>query len=270
MPFLRIDATCHDLVDDAPRIKSSFSSCDPSLLIAQHAQRNCLQLASKRDSCIFSFQKYTKHQHSTPSSLLNTGQPYSPLNNLNTTEQSYSQPEQTLSPHNFTCARLPLAPTMLSLILPVAILVLSASHTTSDPLPAIISTGQKFTLKQVAVPSNKTWAHRIRSDYIKYGRKPPAHIEEAVARREGPEANTTSVNASSLHGDLEYSIVAKVGNVNVTLNLDTGSADLYVLSIPIASLKLTPTDGSSRTCYRLNGLSAIVYLTIQKEQERGH
>jgi hypothetical protein len=105
---------------------------------------------------------------------------------------------------------------------------------TCSPNPATaweqVTTKQRFTLEQVAVRSTKPWSHELRRAYLKYGTKPPAYIEQAIAQYEALDTNgTTSVGARSYSTDMEYLINAQVGDLNVSLNLDTGSADLYAI-----------------------------------------
>jgi hypothetical protein len=105
------------------------------------------------------------------------------------------------------------------------------SLATCKPAPATswdhVPFKQKFTLEQVAVRSRNSWSHQLQRPYLKYGNKPPAYIEKAISHYEALSENgTTSVSAESYYDDVEYLINAQVGNLNVTLNLDTGSADL--------------------------------------------
>jgi hypothetical protein len=90
-----------------------------------------------------------------------------------------------------------------------------------------IQAKQQFTLEQIAIQTTKSWSHQLRKPYLKYGSKPPAYIEKAIAHYEALDENrTTTVGAVSYYDDVEYLIKAQVGDLNVTLNLDTGSADL--------------------------------------------
>jgi len=70
----------------------------------------------------------------------------------------------------------------------------------------------------------------LRLKYLKYGIEPPAYIEEAILNYEAMEFadNQTTAGARSYGWDMEYLIDVQVGKHNLTLNLDTGSADLYV------------------------------------------
>jgi hypothetical protein len=121
---------------------------------------------------------------------------------------------------------------------------------TCKPRPAIrphstwnqVASNQKFTLEQVAVQRTRPWSYELRTAYLKYGVKPPAYIEQAIAYYKALEGNeTTSVGAKSYFNDMEYLINATVGNLSFTLNLDTGSADLYFLPfiLPVMEYILT-------------------------------
>jgi aspergillopepsin I len=130
---------------------------------------------------------------------------------------------------------------MFALLKPVAFALLW-SLVTCKPASATswvqVPIKQKFTLGQVAVRSKNSWSHQLRRPYLKYGNNPPAYIEKAIAHYEALSENgTTSVGAESYYDDVEYLINAQVGDLNVTLNLDTGSADLSVFSSPYLGLK---------------------------------
>jgi hypothetical protein len=92
----------------------------------------------------------------------------------------------------------------------------------------LASAGKTFTLDQVAVERKTPWsaAHAIRRTYLKYGVEPPDYFEAAVKDIEQTGPGTATVGARPIKGDTEYLIWAKVGNHNLSLDLDTGSADL--------------------------------------------
>jgi hypothetical protein len=97
----------------------------------------------------------------------------------------------------------------------------------------LLRANQKFSLEQVAVERKSPWSHELRRVYLKYGHKPPSYIEEAIkyydsiaALPMNSENTTASVGTKPLFADLEYVIDVKIGNLNLSLNLDTGSADL--------------------------------------------
>lgn len=97
-----------------------------------------------------------------------------------------------------------------------------------------LAKNQKFSLEQVAVERKTPWTRDLRRAYLKYGIQPPDYIEEAMRTYAAMESNQTSVGAKPFYSDMEYLIDVKVGNLNLSLDLDTGSADLYVF---IASMK---------------------------------
>jgi hypothetical protein len=96
-----------------------------------------------------------------------------------------------------------------------------------------LSKNQKFTLEQVPVERKTPWTRDLKRTYLKYGRRPPAYIEEALKSYEAMESNRTTVNAKPFYSDMEYLVDVKVGNLNLSLDLDTGSADLYVPCNPL-------------------------------------
>ncbi|KAF2428995.1 acid protease [Tothia fuscella] len=93
-----------------------------------------------------------------------------------------------------------------------------------------VATSQKLTLEQVAVTRKTPWSQELRRAYLKYGKQPPAYLDEAIRNYEAKEENTTSIGAKPYYGDMEYLVEVKVGNLNLSLDLDTGSADLWVFS----------------------------------------
>jgi hypothetical protein len=92
-----------------------------------------------------------------------------------------------------------------------------------------VESRQTFTLEEKAIRPKAPWSHKLRKTYLKYGVTPPQYIEEAIGNYESDDfgAESTSVEAKSFEHDVEYVVDAQVGNLNLTLNLDTGSADLY-------------------------------------------
>jgi aspergillopepsin I len=94
-----------------------------------------------------------------------------------------------------------------------------------------LSASKTFTLDQVAVERSIPWSgpHEITRMYYKYGLEPPAELQTQVRNIDadgGP--GTSTVAAKPYKGDTEYLLSVRVGNHNLTLDLDTGSADLYV------------------------------------------
>jgi hypothetical protein len=63
---------------------------------------------------------------------------------------------------------------------------------------------------------------------MKHGLRVPNEVKAAMARV--PDKPSSSVPASTVLDDTEYVIKVRVGNQNLTLNLDTGSSDLYFSS----------------------------------------
>jgi hypothetical protein len=102
-----------------------------------------------------------------------------------------------------------------------------AANCNPTPVEALDQlSGQKtFSLEQVEVGVKEplSLAEEISRTYLKYGVDPPLYVEAAV-RAGGP--GQTSVPVKSIGGDKEYLMSVQVGNHNLTLDLDTGSADL--------------------------------------------
>lgn len=115
----------------------------------------------------------------------------------------------------------------LSLILSSAIL-LGAANSSPTALEALeqLAEQRTFSLQQIEVDREpRTLLDEITRTYMKYNVDPPSYVEAAI--RDGPGTATTP--AKSIGGDKEYLISVQVGNHNLTLDPDTGSADLYVL-----------------------------------------
>ena len=62
--------------------------------------------------------------------------------------------------------------------------------------------------------------HSVLKTYRKFGKEPPSHVVEAAATQTG------SVVASPEQYDSEYLAPVSVGGQTLTLDFDTGSADL--------------------------------------------
>jgi aspergillopepsin I len=116
-----------------------------------------------------------------------------------------------------------------SSILGFAILF-GAAKCSPTPLEALdqLASKKTFTLTQVEVhrKAPRYFADEVTRTYLKYGVEPPSYIQAAI-RAGGP--GQASAPASSIEEDKEYLMQVQVGNHNLTLDLDTGSADLYVL-----------------------------------------
>jgi aspergillopepsin I len=110
----------------------------------------------------------------------------------------------------------------------------SASPTVMSVLDQLASS-QTFTLEQVAVPRSIPWSgpHEMTRMYWKYGVEPPQDLIAQVRNIDDAGPGTATAAAKPFKGDTEYLLNVKVGNHNLTLDLDTGSADLYaVISSP--------------------------------------
>jgi aspergillopepsin I len=109
-------------------------------------------------------------------------------------------------------------------------LVWGIATSTATPLSVLdqLSTRQTFSLEEVEVPRKTPWSapHAIRNTYLKYGVEPPEYIEEAVRNAALDPPGQGTAEARPIQGDKEYLITVQVGNHNLSLDLDTGSADL--------------------------------------------
>lgn len=108
-------------------------------------------------------------------------------------------------------------------------ILLGAAKCSPTPLEALDQlAGQRtFSLEQVEVDRKepRSFVDEISRTYLKYGVEPPSYVEAAVrAANDGP--GQASAPAKSISGDKEYLMSVQVGSHNLTLDLDTGSADL--------------------------------------------
>ncbi|KAF2669341.1 putative aspartic-type endopeptidase [Microthyrium microscopicum] len=87
-----------------------------------------------------------------------------------------------------------------------------------------------FTVQQQTSRRTSRWSvpSSIYRTYRKHGLEIPPDVKSAMARQSS--TTSSSVTAKSVLDDTEYVIKVKVGEQNLTLNLDTGSADLWVFS----------------------------------------
>jgi aspergillopepsin I len=108
---------------------------------------------------------------------------------------------------------------------------------TPDPLVEAFRNKRTFSLQQVPVKRRSVWngPMSMRRAYMKHGIDVPEHISRAAieAEKMPPVGGKTSVPVRPVKGDVEYLITVGVGNHNLSLDLDTGSSDLYVHPIPL-------------------------------------
>jgi hypothetical protein len=85
-----------------------------------------------------------------------------------------------------------------------------------------------FSLEETEVQRRTPWSalHVMRNDYARHGLMIPSQLEAEINRLAPP--GKTSVVATPIPGDREYNVVVQVGNRNFTLDIDTGSSDLWV------------------------------------------
>lgn len=84
-----------------------------------------------------------------------------------------------------------------------------------------------FTVNQVVAPRQRTLrgAEHIVRAFNKYHAEAPSHVQAAA-----DSASTGEVTANSQNGDEQYTCQVQVGNTQMNLDFDTGSADLWVIS----------------------------------------
>jgi aspergillopepsin I len=113
----------------------------------------------------------------------------------------------------------------------------------ANPLKQLAARGS-FTLQQVAVePTEPTTLEEIVArHYWKFGFEAPKPIEQLIqnygdgARSRIVEPSVSgsgTVAAVPVEGDKMYLIETQVGKHKMRLDLDTGSADLYVYTTPL-------------------------------------
>lgn len=122
---------------------------------------------------------------------------------------------------------------MLSLSLISSAILLGVANGKPTPLEALdqLAEKQTFSLQTIEVDRKepRSLLDEITHTYMKYNVEPPSYIEAAV--RDTPGAGVATTPAKSIGGDKEYLISVQVGNHNLTLDPDTGSADLYVAPV---------------------------------------
>lgn len=137
---------------------------------------------------------------------------------------------------------------MLSLSLISSAILLGVVSGSPTPLEALDQLAEKktFSLQTIEVDRKvpRSLVEEITHTYMKYNIELPEYVETALRiAQDDPEAaaavapaaaaatgGKASTPAKSIGGDKEYLISVQVGNHNLTLDPDTGSADLYVLS----------------------------------------
>lgn len=105
-----------------------------------------------------------------------------------------------------------------------------------EPLKQAFNNKQTFSVQQVPVARTSRWngPMSMRRVYMKYNLQVPKWVDKAAEEAETIPAFTpqvggkTSIPVRPVKGDVEYLITAQVGNHNLSLDLDTGSSDLYV------------------------------------------
>jgi hypothetical protein len=99
-----------------------------------------------------------------------------------------------------------------------------------DPLYRALRGKKTFSFEQTPVRRGNVWtgAMSMRRAYLKYGLDTPDTVEAAIRMTAQAPPGQTSVGVRPVKGDVEYLITVRVGNHNMSLDLDTGSSDLYV------------------------------------------
>ena len=82
-----------------------------------------------------------------------------------------------------------------------------------------------FTIHQ-SVPKSKirSGPAAVAATFYKFGKRPPANVQAAAASNDG------SVTTNPTQYDSEYLTPVTIGGQQLTLDFDTGSSDLYVIS----------------------------------------
>ncbi|KAE9978507.1 hypothetical protein EG328_001417 [Venturia inaequalis] len=132
---------------------------------------------------------------------------------------------------------------MLSLSLISSAIIIGLVNGSPTSLEALDQLAQKktFSLETIEVDRKvpRTLLDEITHTYMKYNVELPAYVKAAsrIAQDEPSEADESPAGggkattpAKSIGGDKEYLISVQVGSHNLTLDPDTGSADLWVMS----------------------------------------
>ena len=97
--------------------------------------------------------------------------------------------------------------------------------------PQLVAGRQAFTINEVATQNRRPFsgAELMRDACLKYGRKVPEAVQRAIRLNVVPPGRA-SVKTVPLFEDMEYVMPVDVGGQVLSLQLDTGSSDLYVAS----------------------------------------
>lgn len=139
----------------------------------------------------------------------------------------------------------------------------------STPLEELAARGS-FSLQQVAVESEQTTLEEIVArHYWKYGFDAPKPIEQliqnyradgGVSRVAEPGGGSGTVTARPVEGDKMYLIETQVGRHKMRLDLDTGSADLYVHPLGCKHVLISASDGSCQPILSLHTNPNLAHL----------
>ncbi|TID16432.1 Asp-domain-containing protein [Venturia nashicola] len=124
---------------------------------------------------------------------------------------------------------------MLSLSLISYAILLGVANGSPTPLEALdqLAAKKTFSLETIEVDREpRSLLDEITHTYLKYNVEMPEYVQIASKlAQDGPDdEGTATTPAKSIGGDKEYLISVQVGNHNLTLDPDTGSADLWVMS----------------------------------------
>jgi aspergillopepsin I len=88
----------------------------------------------------------------------------------------------------------------------------------------------------------------MRKTCLKYGLEVPdqleaavKHVEAAVRNVDSAPPGQTTIPVRPVKGDIEFLIAVQVGNHNLSMDLDTGSSDLYVFPPEECIIRLAPS-----------------------------
>lgn len=149
----------------------------------------------------------------------------------------------------------------LSIFLSVAVL--------SIPITDKISPAAGFTVHQVSNPrfvANET--QHLRASYAKY----QSYSNQSTNASNAASGASDEVVATPVAADSEYLVPVTVQGQELIMNIDTGSADLYVHSSPTTELPLNnnPKVGSSPPIYPHHSKSATHASTQPKTPPSTH